>query len=273
MKQNTISLLKFKKLQMRLGLPKWQVIGLLESLWQSTLTNAPAGDIGHLPNDDIAVSMEWSDDPDTLIGILVDTGWLDNDPTHRLLVHDWEDHCPTFLKGNFVKHGKQFAKPTSQPAKQPAKQPAEHGATKPSPAQPNPANPIQGRESASSRGKKVSYTDQDMDTAQWMFALIKKVIPNEDAPKNFDAWGNELRLMREQDHRTDEQIREMFLWANQEQFWRTRVRSPAKLRKHWGELNAQKTENSNGRKRNGRQAHYTGAGVDYDPDRPLSDNF
>lgn len=112
MKIATTEKLKFKKLQRRLGLPLWQATGLLETLWKATYRNAPEGDIGRLENEEIAAAIEWGGDADELIKALVETGWLDADPTHRLLVHDWEAECEQWLHANFKRHGKQFAKPT-----------------------------------------------------------------------------------------------------------------------------------------------------------------
>lgn len=134
-KKETPQKSKFKRLKMRLRLRHWQAVGLLESLWQCTALNAPDGDIGRLSNEDIAAELEWDDEPDELIGTLVACGWLDTDQQYRLIVHDWSDHVPTWLKGAYAKNGKQFAdqvakerakQPAKQPAKQIAKQPQEH---------------------------------------------------------------------------------------------------------------------------------------------------
>ena len=95
MKAGTESKAKFKKLQRRLGLRQWQCVGLLESVWQVTARDAPRGDIGRLSNEDIAATIEWEGDENELVATLVATGWLDECDTHRLVVHDWHDHCPT----------------------------------------------------------------------------------------------------------------------------------------------------------------------------------
>ncbi len=115
MKEGVESTLKFKKLKRRLGLPEWQVVGLLESTWKLCRTSAKAGDIGQYSNEDIAAAIEYAGDADEMIAALVESGWLDEDPEYRLIVHDWSDHVPTYLKGNFAKHGKTFA---DQSAKQ-----------------------------------------------------------------------------------------------------------------------------------------------------------
>ena len=168
MKQGTTEKVKFKKLKRRLRLPEWQCIGLLEAVWRCVATNAPAGDIGRLSNEDIAAAIEYEDDPDELIEHLVECGWLDVDSEHRLIVHDWSEHVPNFIKGGFAKSGRKFAdveakeRPKEAPrvvskdvAKVPPKVPPKEQANgvelpptkssqvKPSPAKPSQANSVQ----------------------------------------------------------------------------------------------------------------------------------
>ena len=103
-------LVKFKKLQRRLGLPKRRdVVGILESLWHLTMREAPRGDIGKLDDETIAIELEWDADPATLIRAMVETRWLDESPCHRLIVHDWSEHAPNFVKGNLTSHKQEFA--------------------------------------------------------------------------------------------------------------------------------------------------------------------
>lgn len=105
---------KFKKLKRRLGIPHYAVVGVLESLWHIGSSSCQDGAIGKMSNEDIAAEIEWAGNPDDLIQSLVDCGWLDACPKHRLTIHDWAEHCPRFVKGAMAKHGKKFA--TSAPA-------------------------------------------------------------------------------------------------------------------------------------------------------------
>lgn len=108
MKMTTITSVKFMRLKRKLGLTHWQAVGLLESLWVFVAANAMAGDVGRHTNEDIAAAIEWSGDCDQMINVLVETGWLDNHPECRLVVHDWDEHCPTYIKGIMSKKGKTF---------------------------------------------------------------------------------------------------------------------------------------------------------------------
>lgn len=128
MKKDAPAKSKFRMLKRRIGKPHYAVVGLLESLWMATQVDASAGDIGRLSNEEIAAAIEWEGDADLLIKTLVDCGWLDADPEFRLIVHDWSEHVPTFIKGAFEKHGKQFA---DEVAKQRPKHGAKHDALEP----------------------------------------------------------------------------------------------------------------------------------------------
>lgn len=136
MKANTPELMKFKRLQRRLGISTAQLIGHLELLWMATAKNAPEGDIGRFSNEDIAIACYWENDPDSFVNALVECGWLDPSEEWRLLVHDWAQHAPTWVGGNLKRHGRDFRAPQSQPTKEPTKQPAKEAAIATSSEQP-----------------------------------------------------------------------------------------------------------------------------------------
>lgn len=97
MKQGVETQVKFKKLKLKLQLPQWQVVGLLESIWKLAMSSAQAGDIGRYSDEDIAVCIEYAGDANELIEAMVESGWLDKDPEFRLVIHDWSEHAPTWL--------------------------------------------------------------------------------------------------------------------------------------------------------------------------------
>lgn len=97
MKDDTVDLVKFRRLMRRLDLREWQAVGVLESLWRFTRKNAPMGDVGRFTNVDIAAAIDWRGDADDLIDALRD-GWLDDvGGLQRLVCHDWYDHAPSFV--------------------------------------------------------------------------------------------------------------------------------------------------------------------------------
>ena len=102
----TTSLVKFKKLQHRLGFTKTRdTIGILEAMWLFTQREAPRGDIGKFDNETLAIELEWDGDPEMLVVTLVETRWLDAHPVHRLVVHDWHNHAPRYVHSLVQRYG------------------------------------------------------------------------------------------------------------------------------------------------------------------------
>jgi hypothetical protein len=103
----------------------------------------------------------------------------------------------------------------------------------------------------SSSRAKLRFDVADRETASWMFGLIKALDGNHKQP-NLDQWANDIRLTREQDHRTDAEIRATFQWANQDGFWKSNILSPTTLRKKFTTLILKMKSGANG---NGNSKH------------------
>lgn len=144
MKTTTVNSIKFLKLKRRLGLPHWQAVGILESVWLFCMVNAQDGGIGRHANEDIAAAIEWHGDADQLIQNLVDTGWLDLHPEVRLCVHDWAEHAPNFIRAVIAKQGKQFCSVEANHSVQPEKPTKVGNQSRQSPilTKPNQTKPI-----------------------------------------------------------------------------------------------------------------------------------
>jgi hypothetical protein len=84
------------------------------------------------------------------------------------------------------------------------------------------------------------FSDDDEVDARAMFAAIRQLNPNH-KPPNFEKWADEIRLIRERDNRTREEIMRLFAWANADPFWQANILSPAKLREKWDVLTIQMT--------------------------------
>jgi hypothetical protein len=109
MKRQAIGHTKMKRLCRRLGIPQWQAVGLLESIWHLTAKEAPRGNIGKLSNEDIAFAIDYRGDESELIEALVHSGWLDRDPVERLLVHDWHEHADDAVQMKLARGRQYFA--------------------------------------------------------------------------------------------------------------------------------------------------------------------
>ncbi len=79
----------------------------------------------------------------------------------------------------------------------------------------------------------------DEKCGRWLFGLVKDVNPDA-KPPNIGVWGNDIRLMRERDGRTHEQICDLFQWVMADPFWCANVLCPAKLREKWDQLTMQR---------------------------------
>jgi hypothetical protein len=102
---------KTKALARRLGVPWPMAVGTLELLWHFTARYAPAGDIGRFPDEAIAAAVGWPENRDRaeLVRALCDCGWLDPHPEHRLMIHDWPDHCEDAVHVFLARRGLTFA--------------------------------------------------------------------------------------------------------------------------------------------------------------------
>jgi hypothetical protein len=113
MKVDCIDSMKFnrtkRKLRADIECPSIDVAtilaGLLVRLWQLTARNAPRGNVGKFTNEEIVEAIGWLGDADRLIEILLADGWLEPHSTERLIVHDWAEHCPNYVKGNAERMG------------------------------------------------------------------------------------------------------------------------------------------------------------------------
>ncbi|MEQ8636863.1 hypothetical protein [Gimesia maris] len=161
MKTGTDEHLKFKQLQLLLGVPKFAAIGVLESLWHMACRNAPEGNIGKYTNAMIASGMEWDGDSDFLIQCLIDSGFVDEvEDGNRLVIHDWEEHCPDFIKKRLRRKasaggGQRQTTADSGDQRQPTG--ANGAITQPNPTQPNPTKP----ENAQSSDCSPSLPNED----------------------------------------------------------------------------------------------------------------
>lgn len=76
---------------------------------------------------------------------------------------------------------------------------------------------------------------EDLATAEWLWAQILVMQPDRKAP-DLGKWADTIRLMRERDGRTQDQIRDLFHRVQADRFWRLNILSPDKLRAKWDDL-------------------------------------
>lgn len=114
--------------------------------------------------------------------------------------------------------------------------------------------------------KRPEPNPEDRDTAEWMWQTILAFDPDHTPAPNLSAWANTIRLMRERDGRSDEQIRAVFTFASRDPFWQSNILSPLKLRKAFNTLRLQMQNNGRTRPQvNGRATLDRFAGAIFDP--------
>jgi hypothetical protein len=89
-----------------LGILVPQAIGHLELLWAFTGRKTPQGNIGRWSDAVIAHAAQWPGKSSDFVVALVRVGFLDKDDEHRLIVHDWHEHMPRWVKAKLKREGK-----------------------------------------------------------------------------------------------------------------------------------------------------------------------
>lgn len=99
----------------------------------------------------------------------------------------------------------------------------------------------------SSHPEAVVYTSsgakwgsaEDHETAKWISSRVKMINPTCKAP-DMTSWSNTVRLMRQIDNRSHQDICALYDWASKHHFWQTNILSPESLRKQWDKLTMQR---------------------------------
>ena len=89
-----------------LGICVPQAIGHLELMWRFVGQKTPRGNIGRWSDAVIANAAQWQGKGADFVGALVKVGYLDEHPDHRLVVHDWHEHMPRWVKAKLGREKK-----------------------------------------------------------------------------------------------------------------------------------------------------------------------
>lgn len=105
------------------------------------------------------------------------------------------------------------------------------------PPEVQPVAPEQGSNKEVTR----KYSEEDYQFAEFM---AKHITPITEHHINLNSWSDTIRLIRERDKKTHNEMCKVFMWANNDTFWHTNVLSPASLRKQYGTLFAKMNQES-----------------------------
>ena len=101
------------------------------------------------------------------------------------------------------------------------------------------AVPNMGHKPISKPKKNLHYENGDLETAETIYNLILTLNPKHRKPA-MESWANEIRLMREKDNYSHSEILSLFRFANSDDFWKSNILSPKKLRNKWDVLTIKK---------------------------------
>lgn len=155
MKRGTPDHPKVAMLAVKLDVPLYAAVGILEMLWHFTAEFCPRGNVGKFPDKSICAGIKWGKSRINLIQVLLECGFLEAHSEHRLIVHDWQDHADQAVRRKLERAHEQFVtsqqlvavKPltsTSLPEPMPKPEPMpEPQPSQPStpPPQPSPSDP------------------------------------------------------------------------------------------------------------------------------------
>jgi hypothetical protein len=100
---------KFARLKRLLGFGKGRCLGYLEGVWHFAGRFAPQGNIGKYADDDIESWVEWEGEPSALMNALAESGWIDRNPEHRFIVHDWSQYADDIVHTELARKCLHFA--------------------------------------------------------------------------------------------------------------------------------------------------------------------
>lgn len=85
-------------------------VGLVETLYRVTASEAPHGDIGVVANDELLADMlGWEGDPTELVDLLLEAGFVVPSGPYRLVVADWRSQCDDATRKRVRLSGRPFA--------------------------------------------------------------------------------------------------------------------------------------------------------------------
>lgn len=96
------------------------------------------------------------------------------------------------------------------------------------------AIPVVSNQKTMSAEEKL-LAQQDLAVAEFVWEKVSTVKSRINKP-NLNAWAKEIRILRESTGFSHGFIKNVFMWANSDDFWRKNILSTAKLRKHFEAL-------------------------------------
>lgn len=108
MKRGAIDHWKMRRLAKAIGKPPYAALGLMEALTDWAKKYHPNGSLGKCTDAEIEEAVGWDDAEGTMVPLLIDAGFLENHPEHRVVIHDWYDHADDSVHMSLARAGERF---------------------------------------------------------------------------------------------------------------------------------------------------------------------
>lgn len=102
----------------------------------------------------------------------------------------------------------------------------------------NPQSKVKKSKEENKQSSPKQVYDEQSIHYQLALRLHQNILTNNPDYKkpNLQKWANDVRLMMDQDKRTEEQISYLMDWVQQDSFWKSNILSPSKLREKFDQL-------------------------------------
>ncbi|MGV3724815.1 MAG: hypothetical protein ACO1SX_28280 [Actinomycetota bacterium] len=100
---------KTRRLARALNCPNWAALGLLENVWHWLYRYAPDGAISDTGLEDCAFHIRFDEGGEPLRDALRASGWLDQLPDGRWMMHDWAEHADDSVHMALARKKARFA--------------------------------------------------------------------------------------------------------------------------------------------------------------------
>lgn len=206
---------------------KFRVIGGLHAVWSVFDTHSENGELNGYSLEMMDHIIGW----EGFSAAMAAVGWL-------------EETAESLVMPDFIEHNGRSAKRRAEDQKrkrESRKNPQQYGQN---------ADKMRTREEKEKIKEKTKdlsseagapdppkYSPDDFRFAEGMLKAVLRVAPKT-KPPDLARWADTIRLMRERDGLTHSEIADVFRFANQDDFWKTNILSPAKLREQFAKLDA-----------------------------------
>jgi hypothetical protein len=199
-----------------------------------------------LRNKMVANVSQWGDDPDTFVGALVESGFL-NEREDALELHDWYDYAGKLMetrKANRERQRRYRESKKQQEANVERNANVTRDVTvtkseRHAPTVPNRTVPNSTIDSKDNVAKKFDDDSIPMRLALHLKREILSQDPNTRVPDDLTNWATEADRMMRLDNRDPQEAANLMTWAQHDPFWRANILSMSKFRKQYDTLKRQ----------------------------------